>query len=135
MFAAHRAGQVAGSTVCNNVARLHAYHIAHALPWPTPPHFKYIITSAECTHPDSSRVALQPPASLPLLCVVYKEINIVVGLQIAVCACALAAFYGQFHMGELLPKSNSAYNPWVHSLHATWTNGPTPSIMLCWTKG
>jgi hypothetical protein len=133
-FAAHRAGQVAGSMVCNNITSLHAYRIAHALPWPMPLRLKYIITGIEHACLDSSRAALQPPASLPLLHTVYKETSVVGGLQAAVCACALAAFYKQFCMGKLLLKSILTYNPQVHPLRTMWTDGPTLSIVLCWTK-
>jgi hypothetical protein len=120
--------------VHNNIASLHMYHITHTLPWPTPPCLKYNLTGIEHTHPDSSRAALQRPASLPLLRVVYEETNVGSGLQAAVCACALATFYGQFRMDELLPKSISTYNPHVHPSRATWTDGPALSITLCWTK-
>jgi hypothetical protein len=70
-FAVHRAGRVAGLTVCNDIAGLHAYHIAHALPWPMPLHLKYIITGIERACPEASWRTLRPPASLPLLCAVY----------------------------------------------------------------
>jgi hypothetical protein len=133
-FTAHRARRVTGGTVCNNIVGLHAYPIAHALPWPTPPCLKYIITGVEHAWPDSSRLALQPPASLPLLRSIYEETDTGVGLAAAVCACAFAAFYRQFRMGELLPESISTYDPRVHPLRAAWVNGPVPSIRLPWTK-
>jgi hypothetical protein len=133
-FAAHRAGRVAGGTVRNDIAGLHAYHIAYALPWPTPPRLKYIITGVERARPDSSRSALRPPASLPLLRSIYEETDTAGGLAVAVRACAFAAFYGQFRMGELLPDTISTYDPRVHPLRAAWVNGPVPSIRLPWTK-
>jgi integrase len=133
-FAAHRAGRVAGATVRNDLAGLHAYHTLHGLPWPSPPRLRYIVAGVERARPASSRQALRPPVSLPLLRGVHEGTNLNVGLQAAVRACAFVAFYGQYRMGELLPEAISDFDPRWHPTRAAFHGGRTPSITLPWTK-
>jgi hypothetical protein len=133
-FAAHRAGRVAGATVRNDIAGLHAFHTAHSLPWPIPPRLKHIITGVERARPPSSRMDIRLPVSLPLLRGVYEETDPTVALEAAVRACAFTAFYGQYRLGELLPDSLSAFDPQMHPTRAAWSGGRAPSITLPWTK-
>jgi hypothetical protein len=133
-FAAHRAGRVAGATVRNDIAGLHAYHTTHGLPWPISIRLKYIITGVERARPDSSRRALRLPASLAMLRGIYDATDWASDLSVAVFACALVAFWGQFRLGELLSDSIHAFDPALHPTRSAWSGTGNPSIRLPWTK-
>jgi hypothetical protein len=133
-FAAHRAGRVAGATVRNDVAGVHVYHTTHGLLWPSSPHLKYILTRVERTHLQSSRKDLRLPASLAMLRGIYDATNWTSDLSIAVFACTLVAFWGQFRLGKLLVDSLHAFDPAMHPVRAAWSGASSPSIQLPWTK-
>jgi hypothetical protein len=133
-FAVHRAGHVAGATVCNDIAGLHVYHTTHRLPWPTLICLKYIITGVKCACPNSSCKALQLPASLKMLHGIYNATNWASDLSVAVFACVLVAFWGQFQLGKLLLDSIHAFNPALHPTRLAWSGMGNPSIRLPWTK-
>jgi hypothetical protein len=52
----------------------------------------------------------------------------------AVITCALAAFWGQFRLGELLPASQRTFNSRYYPTRAAWSTLRNGSIVVPWTK-
>jgi hypothetical protein len=54
--------------------------------------------------------------------------------HLAILACALAAFWGQFCLGELLPTLRTSFTPELFPTQASWGSLSGTSITLPWTK-
>ncbi|KAG1896638.1 uncharacterized protein F5891DRAFT_958319 [Suillus fuscotomentosus] len=110
VFAAHRAGTCSGSAIANDIFSLHAWHISNGAPWLGGTCLKYDLHLAKCLRPDSSRHPSCPPVTSEMLDILHASLDISTPLHACVLACADSVFWGQSHLGEFLPTSQSCFS-------------------------
>ncbi|KAG2343962.1 hypothetical protein BDR05DRAFT_999511 [Suillus weaverae] len=136
-FVAHQVGSCSGSAVANNVAGLHAWHIANGLPWLGGTHLKYVLCSVVRLTSNSSKRPPHPPVTSEMLKTLHSSLNTSLPLHVCVLACADMVFWGQGCLGEFLPTSQSRFShkffPTPACLHST-SSGESLMCHLPWTK-
>ncbi|KAG1764946.1 hypothetical protein EDD22DRAFT_978917 [Suillus occidentalis] len=128
VFAAHRAGTCSGSSVANDVAGLWAWHIANGSPWLGGTCLKYVLRLVARLTSDSSKRPPHPLVTSELLKLLHSSLDASIPLHACVLACADCIFWGQGHLGEFLPTSQSCFSAKLF---------PTVNSLICrlpWTK-
>lgn len=151
-FVANGLGQVSGSTMRNRLAALKAWHSANNWTWYGSDRLKRILKGIDNTNP---RIPLpkRPPVSIHSLEILARRLDPNDATDIAILACACAAFWGQCRLGELLPTSSRTstlellprrrsirHSPgnkytWILNIPATKTSQKGQDIPLVRQKG
>jgi hypothetical protein len=128
-------GCKSGSTARNELAGLRAEHIRRNIPFPSSERVIKILEGIERSRPESSKLPPRAPVTLEMVRIL---VDFARGTRssfvLAVVACALVAFWGQFRLGELLPASRNAFNARLFPTRAAWGSHRRPTISLPWTK-
>jgi hypothetical protein len=127
-------GVNAGSTAENALAGVRAEHILAGLPFPDSERVVRILKSIERGRPKSSRRPRRPHVTLDMLRCLVDSLPNPSPFHAAVIACALAAFWGQFRLGKLLPTLQQVFNPRYYPTRAAWSASQNGSIVIPWTK-
>ena len=107
-FAASSLGRHARITPRNCLAALKAWHLAHNTEWKGSSRLRFILNGVHNLSPNSSRQPLRPPINAKMLSQLVKRLDLTSHFDAAVAACAIIAFWGQCHLGELLPSSQAS---------------------------
>ena len=118
-FAASSLGKHARTTPRNCLSALKAWHITHNLEWKGSARLRYVLNSVHNCAPGRSRCLPHPPVNSRMLWQLIEGLNINLPLDAAVAACAVVAFWGQCHLGELLPSSSL---PLLPTLLPAWSD-------------
>jgi hypothetical protein len=128
-------GIKSGSTARNELAGLRAWHVRCNVPFPASERVTKILESIEHHRPARSRLPLRSPVTLDMIRVLVDKLSEdPTSFNLAVLACALAAFWGQFRLGELLPTSRATFTPDLYPTRSSWGSPSGSSIALPWTK-
>ncbi|KAG0692929.1 hypothetical protein DFH29DRAFT_985628 [Suillus ampliporus] len=136
-FAAHRAGSCSGSAIANDVAGLHAWHIANGFPWLGGTCLKYVLHSAVRLTPDSSKRPPRPPVTSEMLNSLHSSLDASVSLRACILACANSVFWGQGRLGEFLSTSQAHFSPKLFPTPACLRSTSSGKSLMCrlpWTK-
>jgi hypothetical protein len=134
-FAADRAGRIAGTTARNLVTGLKAYHVARNWPWNGSQRVKLAVEGVETARPRSSVLESRLAVTLIMLRILFDTLDPNNPFDCVVLTCALVAFWGQFRLGKLLPKSQGTFADNRHPTISSWTaSGRLITIRLPWTK-
>lgn len=137
-FVVHQAGSYSGSSVSNDVAGLHAWHIASGHPWLGGTCLKYVLHSAVHLTPKSSKRPPHPPVSSEMLEALHAFLDPSIPLHACTLACADCVFWGQGRLGEFLHASQSRFSPKFFptpsSLCGISASGESLMCRLPWTK-
>jgi hypothetical protein len=134
-FAADHASRVSKSTAQNKLAGVKAHHTRLNMPWPDSPRIRMILEGVERSRPSHSILPPRPPVTLDMICILVLDLSDrTSSLDLAVRACAVLAFWGQFRLGELLPTSQKAFSASFHPITECWHDGTSPFVALPWTK-
>ena len=106
-FAASSLGRHARSTVSSRLAGLKAWHVAHNVDWKGSARLRYILNGIHNMVPRGSKQPLRPPINARMLIQLIEALDLSSSFDMAVTACAVAAFWGQCRLGELLPTSSA----------------------------
>jgi hypothetical protein len=105
------------------------------MPWPDSPCIRMILKGVERSRPAHSILPPRPPVTLDMIRTLVLELsNKASSLDLAVRACAVLAFWGQFRLGELLLTSQKAFSASFHPTTNCWHDGTSPFVALPWTK-
>jgi hypothetical protein len=102
------AGVHSRSTPHNHLSALKAWHIAHNVEWKGSSRLQYVLNGVHNLAPRGSRRPPHPPINATMITQLIDHLDFSNPLDVAVAACATTAFWGQCHLGELLPSSTSA---------------------------
>lgn len=106
-FAASSLGRHAGSTPRARLSALKAWHMAHNVEWKGSARLRYVLNGIQNSAPDHSRRPPRPPINSRMLVQLVENLDLNSPSDAAIAACAVAAFWGQCRLGELLPRSPS----------------------------
>lgn len=101
-FAASFAGKKSGQTVANQLAGLKAWHEANNVKWAGGTRLAFVSRGVTNMTPDSSKKPPRPPVTTEMLLWLREALDPDVPFDAAVLAIALAAFWGQCRLSELL---------------------------------
>lgn len=104
-FAASSIGRHARGTPSAHLSALKAWHVAHNLEWGGSARLRYVLNGVQNLAPGTSIQPLRPPINATMLIQLIQGLDLSLPFDIAVAACAAAAFWGQCRLGELLPSS------------------------------
>jgi hypothetical protein len=128
-------GRVSGSTARNDMAGLRAWHVRQNEVFPASERVAKILESIEHHRPATSRLPQRPPVTIDMVRVLVDALHPVsLSFALAVLACALVAFWGQFRLGELLPTSRAGFSSDLFPTQASWSASRSYKITLPWTK-
>ncbi|EIN05546.1 DNA breaking-rejoining enzyme, partial [Punctularia strigosozonata HHB-11173 SS5] len=137
-LAASSEGRHAGSTARNALAGLKAWHVAQNAEWKGGKRLKYVLNGVENRRPALSRRPPRLPVTRNLLRILRANLDLADPVDMAVFAAVCVAFWGQCHLGELLPPSTtraaSKRSPHRASLTPPSPTSPSYVIHLPSTK-
>ena len=108
VFAASSIRKHSCSTPRNHLSALKAWHIAHNMEWKGSSRLCYVLNSVHNLAPRSSKHPPHPPLNAKMISQLVQHLDLSSPLDAAVAACATTAFWGQCHLGELLPATSSS---------------------------
>ncbi|KAG2342820.1 hypothetical protein BDR05DRAFT_885336, partial [Suillus weaverae] len=98
---------------------------------------KYVLHSAVHLTPNSSKYPLCPPVTSEMLDALYSSLDASVSLHVCILACADSVFWGQGHLGEFLPTSQSHFSPKFFPTPSCLCSTSSSKSLMChlpWTK-
>ncbi|TFK20046.1 hypothetical protein FA15DRAFT_682711 [Coprinopsis marcescibilis] len=104
-FATSGTGTLSVSTIRNQLAALHNYHIIHGLEWNGSHHLSYVLSGVDRLSPPSARQPPQLPVNAKMLAELTSALDLHNQFDAAIAACASVAFWGQAQLGKLLKTS------------------------------
>lgn len=125
-FAASFAGRVAGKTVSAKCDGIRAWHIENGYAYHGGQQLEYVIKGVENHRPLSSFRPKRPPVSNDMLICLEKNLDSSSPSDRCIYFVALACFWGQIRLGEILPLSERKFNL---SLYPTWDDLKPPATL------
>ncbi|KAF9455715.1 hypothetical protein BDZ94DRAFT_1143418, partial [Collybia nuda] len=110
-FASSLAGKLAGKTARNKLSAIRAWHIQNGMPWLGGRQLAYVLRGVSFLAPATSKQLPRPPITCSKLLLLRKFSNFNDHLDCAIFFAALAAFWGQIRLGELLSTTERPRPP------------------------
>ena len=107
-FTASSLGKHARTTPRNRLSALKAWHLAHNMEWKGSSHLRFVLNGVHNLSPSNLRLPLRPPINARMLSQLVENLDLGSHFDAAVAACVVTAFWGQCHLGKLLPASSAS---------------------------
>ena len=104
-FTASSLSKHASSTTWSRLSALKAWHFTHNLEWKGSTWLHYVLNSIHNLAPSISKCPPLPPISSNMLVQLVNSLDLKLLLDVAIATWAVMAFWGQCHLGKLLPLS------------------------------
>ncbi|TFK20691.1 hypothetical protein FA15DRAFT_599269 [Coprinopsis marcescibilis] len=115
MFASSMVGLYAGSTACNYVYAVRAWHIIHGIKWSVnTEELDALLKSAEKSVPATSKREKRDPFTTAYILKIRAALNLQDPLHVAVYACLTMTFYATARLGEFVLKSLDSFDTAKH---------------------
>ncbi|KAG6886505.1 hypothetical protein C0992_003682 [Termitomyces sp. T32_za158] len=125
LYAASMASAKAGFTTSGKILGLHTWHVQNNIAWPGGTRLKYVLKAIENLRLPESFQPERPPVSTEMLEHLSTVLTLSDPLDACVWAIATTSMWSQIRMGEILPKTEKAYDK---SLFPCWSNFRLPNV-------
>lgn len=137
-FASSRSGEIAGTTVRNEISAIRAWHILNDVHYHGSLRLSYVLKGVENLRPESSKRPPRPPITVQMLLFLHHDLDLNNPFDACVEFAATSAFWGQIRLGEILSPTQDNWDleliPSQHHMRPPHTSAGSRLLHLPNTK-